>query len=391
MRVALVHMRHAHTGGTERYLNLVARDLAEAGHEPVVVCRSHEEAPHPGVRFHLLRPLAWSAAHRMLGFARAVEQHLATESYDVALGLGKTWSHDMMRLGGGCHATYLELAHQATLSPLERLFKKGAQKHRLALDIEARALAPDARRIGGGRPFVITNAELVKRDVIARYGLDPERVQVIYNGTDTERFHPRLRATEGAALRAELGWTDGEGVLLFLGTGYGRKGLDVVLQAMARLHPMRPGLRLLVVGYDSAQARYESQAAELGLANVTRFLGGRRDAERVFAAADVYALPTRYDPFANSTLEAMASGLPTITTPTNGGSELIEAGVSGHVLVSPAGSAQQAEELAAATDHWLTHRKRGGAAARQTAERHDAVHMTRATRERLLALASLKE
>lgn len=388
MQIALVHMRHAHTGGTERYLNLVAKDLAEAGHEPVVVCRSHEQAPHPGVRFEVVRPFTLTAAQRMATFAHAVERHVERADYDVVFGLGKTWSHDVIRLGGGCHATYLELAHDATLTPLERWLGKGKRKHRLALEIEARALAPDSRRIGGARPLVITNSELVKRDVVRRHGVDPARVEVIYNGTDTTRFRPALRATAGAELRAELGWSAGEEVLLFLGTGYGRKGLDVVLQAVARLRAARPGLRLLVVGYDSSQARFEAEAARLGIAEVTRFLGGRRDAERCFAAADVYALPTRYDPFANSTLEALASGLPTITTPTNGGAELIEPGVSGHVLISPAGSPQQTEELAAATDHWLANRAAGGAAARQTAERHDARHMTAATRAQLEALGA---
>jgi len=387
MRVAIIHMRHAHTGGTERYLNLVAKDLAEAGHEPVVVCRSHEEPPHPAVSFVRLRPLALGAAHRMLGFAKAVERHLTGADYDLVFGLGKTWNHDVIRLGGGCHATYLELAHDATRTALERRIGKGAKKHRLALEIEARALAADPRRKGGGRPLVICNSHLVERDVIARHGLDPARVRVIHNGTDTERFHPRLRASEGAALRAELGWGPHEEVLLFLGTGYGRKGLGVVLEATARLAPTRPALRLLVVGYDSAQKDFEARAKALGIAERTQFLGGRRDAERCYAAADVYALPTRYDPFANSTLEAMASGLVTITTPTNGGSELIEPGLSGHVLASEPDSPAEVAELADAIAFWLDHREAGGRAARSTAEAHDARHMTRVTRELLEALA----
>lgn len=383
MRVALVHMRHAHSGGTERFLNLAARDLAEAGHEPVVVCRSHEEPPHPAVRFEVLRPLSVTSAGRMLGFARAVEKHVAKADFDVVFGLGKTWSHDVVRLGGGCHATYLELAHAATLTPLERFMRKGVRKHRLALEIEARALAPSPARIGGGRPLVITNSELVKRDVVARHGVEPDGVEVVHNGTDTQRFTPRLRATEGAALRAELGWGADEEVLLFLGTGYGRKGLMAVLEAAAELAPRRPALRVLVVGYDSSAARYEQRAADLGLAPICRFLGGRRDAERCFAAADVYALPTRYDPFANSTLEALASGLPTITTPTNGGSELVAHGTSGHVLEAAPDTAAFTDELAAAIARWLDHREAGGAAARAIAERHDAAHMTARTRELL--------
>jgi len=379
MRIALVHMRHAHTGGTERYLNLVATDLAQAGHEPVIVCRSHEDPPHPAIDIVSLRPLAIGAAHRMLGFAKAVEAHIKKTPYDLVFGLGKTWTHDVLRMGGGCHATYLELAHDATLSPLERLVKKGAKKHRLALQIEARALGPQTRR-------VITNSELVRADVRRRYDLDPARVTVIHNGTDTERFHPRLRTTEGAALRKEAGLADHDEVVLFLGTGYGRKGLGDVLDAVAALAPERPRLKLLIVGYDSAAATYAARAAALGITDRCRFLGGRRDAERCFAAADVYVLPTRYDPFANSTLEAMAAGLPVITTPTNGGSELIEPDVSGHVLRTPRDTPDFTRELQDALAHWLDHRESGGLAARTTAEANDAQHMTARTRKLLESL-----
>ncbi|MDF1729671.1 MAG: glycosyltransferase, partial [Sulfitobacter sp.] len=328
MRIALVHMRHAHSGGTERYLNLVSAHLASAGHEITIVCRSHEEPTHEAIRFEVLRPLSFTGAGRMWNFARAVEAHVAQADYDLVFGLGKTWTHDVIRMGGGCHATYLELAHDATLTPLERLYRKGARKHRLALEIEGRALAAHPSRKGGGRPLVITNSELVKRDVIARHGLTENGVHVVYNGTDTERFHPRHREGAGAELRASLGWTADHHVLLFLGTGYGRKGLDLVLQAAALRARDDEALRLMVVGYDSSAASFEARAMELGIADRCQFLGGRRDAEVCFGAADVYALPTRYDPFANSTIEAMAAGLPTITTRTNGGHELIEEGVS---------------------------------------------------------------
>ncbi|MFT5197999.1 MAG: UDP-glucose:(heptosyl)LPS alpha-1,3-glucosyltransferase [Planctomycetota bacterium] len=384
MRIALVHMRHAHSGGTERYLNLVSAHLASVGHEVTIVCRSHEAPTHEAIRFEVLRPLSFTGAGRMWNFAKAVEAHVSGAHYDLVFGLGKTWTHDVIRMGGGCHATYLELAHDATLTPLERLLHKGARKHKLALEIESRALAAHASRKSGARPLVITNSGLVKRDVIARHGVDPDGIQVVYNGTDTERFHPRLRVGKGAELRSDLGWNADHQVLLFLGTGYGRKGLDLVLQAAARLAPSNDALRLMVVGYDSSAAAFKARAAELGIADRCQFLGGRRDAEICFGAADVYALPTRYDPFANSTIEAMASGLPTITTQTNGGSELIEEGVSGSVLSEK----PTPEELAERVGHWFDQRASGGHAARLVAERHDAKLMAQRTQSILEALAT---
>src|SRR6185503_21339560 len=184
MRLALTHLRHAKTGGTERYLDRLAGWLAARGHEVTIVCRSHGAPPHPRVRFECLRGLALGGAWRTWSFARAVERHLAGHEHDLVVGLGRTWTQDVLRLGGGCQRTYLELAHQATLTPRERLLGGGAWKHALAVRIEERALARDATH-------VLANSEMVRRDVQARYGLPDERISVIHNGVDLERFHPR--------------------------------------------------------------------------------------------------------------------------------------------------------------------------------------------------------
>ena len=317
LRIALVHLRQSGTGGTERYLNQMARYLCERGHEVTIVCRSHEAAPHTDARFVTLRSPVIGATWRMWSFARAVEQHVVAAGYDVVFGLGKAWSHDIIRLGGGCHATYLELAHDHTRSSWERASGRGQLKQRVALTIEDRALRRGAYR------RVIVNSEMVKRDAVARHGIPPELVHVIYNGVDLERFQRRRHRQAARVLRLQCGFAESDVVVLFLGTGYGRKGLQRLLHAFALVAPSQPRLRLLVVGYDSEQRAYHHQAAALGLARVARFLGGRRDAEVCYAASDLYALPTYYDPFANSTLEALASGLPVITTATNGGAEVL--------------------------------------------------------------------
>lgn len=338
MRVALVHLRHSHAGGTERYLNQVAAHLAARGDEVTIVCRSHEEAPHPAVRYVELRSFAPGATWRMWAFARDVERHVAASGYDVVFGLGKTWSHDVIRLGGGCHQTYLDQAHAATRSGWEKAIGRGWLKQRVALAIEARALAPSTYL------RVVTNSEMVKRDVGARHAVPAEKIDVIYNGVDLERFHPDRHRDRAAELRHACNLAPGDFVILFLGSGYGRKGLDLLLDAFARLLRQAPRTRLLVVGYDSAQPAYEDKAAQLGIAEHMRFLGGRRDAEVCYAAADVYALPTLYDPFANSTLEALATGLPVITTTANGGHEILD-GETGSVLGPGDGAIALANEL----------------------------------------------
>lgn len=360
MRLALTHLRHARTGGTERFLDGLAGFLARAGHEVTIVCRSHAAAPHRSVRFERLRGFALGGAWRTRAFAAAVARHLERTPYDLVVGLGRTTTQDVLRLGGGCQETYLELAHEATLTPRARLLGGGAWKHRLAVKLEYEALRAGAH--------VIVNSAMVRRDVQRRHGLPEERLTTLHNGVDLERFHPRLRATVGHAKRRELGLAEPDVVLLFLGTGYARKGLDLVLEALPGVHARVPGARLLVAGFDSDRARYEAEARALGVEGITRFLGGTLAPEELYAAADLYVLPTRYDPFANSTLEALASGLPTFTSTTNGGGELITPGHEGEVLAVADGAAPLAEALVRWCEPGL--RAQGARAARQLAEQH---------------------
>jgi len=383
MRIALVHMRHARSGGTERTLNQLAAFLAEREHQVTLVCRSHVEPPHPTVRFQVLRPLSIGGAWRMWAFARAVESFVAArrDEYDVVVGLGKTWSHDVMRLGGGVQRTYLELAHPATLEGWEKLARRGALKQRIACAIEDRALAPGAARKW------ICNSEMVRRDVLARFRLPEEDVVVVHNGVELARFEPALRATAGAELRGQLGFEPGDVVALFLGTGYGRKGLRELLHAFAEVQRERTNARLLVVGFDSTAGRYIALAEALGIAAVTRFLGGRADVATCYAAADLYVLPTLYDPFANTTLEALASGLPVITTQSNGAAELMTPEREGAIL--PHDRAPSA--LAACLHAWLD-RDRIEASrrfARALAAEHDAGRAMRETLTVFEAAASL--
>jgi UDP-glucose:(heptosyl)LPS alpha-1,3-glucosyltransferase len=329
-------MRHSGTGGTERYLNQISTHLAERGHEVTIVCRSHERLPHPAVRFVVLRDAALGPTWRLWAFARAVERHVATAAYDLVYGLGKTWTHDVVRLGGGLHETYLDAMHTGALA---RQLAGWRPKHRLAMTIERRALRT------GSYQHVIANSEMVRKDAMRRHGVPEDRISVVYNGVDLERFHPRRHLGAADELRRACRIGVNDFVLLFLGTGYRRKGLQRLLSAFAPLARERTTSRLLVVGYDSARSRYERQAGKLGIANQVSFLGGRRDAEVCFAAANTCVLPTFYDPFANSTLEALACGLPVITTSSNGGSEVLTHRESGSVIAADDDAAALHAEL----------------------------------------------
>jgi UDP-glucose:(heptosyl)LPS alpha-1,3-glucosyltransferase len=174
----------------------------------------------------------------------------------------------------------------------------------------------------------IANSEVGARGLRQDYGA--ERVEVVYNGVDLARFRPDPDVRR--AVRAEL---RGQGkVALFLGTGFRRKGLDVAIAALPA------DWTLWVAGgglpsRPSASAFGVTTEVWAAAAPRIRFLGPVVAPERLLQAADVMILPTRYDPFANSCLEALACGIPALTTPDNGAAEVLP--LPWMVATTPAG------------------------------------------------------
>jgi UDP-glucose:(heptosyl)LPS alpha-1,3-glucosyltransferase len=181
---------------------------------------------------------------------------------------------------------------------------------------------------------------MVRGEIAHRYGVPDERLAVIPNGVDLVRFDPARRAVEGARLRAQLD-AGARPVWLLVGSGLERKGLDTALRALARGGP-RDAL-LWVAGRDDPSP-WQGLASSLGVAGRVRFLGPRSDLESVYAAADALLLPTRYDAFANASLEAAAAGLPVVTSGANGAAEVLAAGA--RVVADP----EDVDGFAAALD-----------------------------------------
>ena len=131
------------------------------------------------------------------------------------------------------------------------------------------------------------------------------------------------------AARREFDCVDSDTVFGFVGSGFARKGLAAAIAALAATG--RQDLRLLVAGTDTAQAKFSAQARRAGIGDRVAFLGGLEDVRSIYAASDCFILPTRYDPFPNAALEALAMGLPAIVSDQCGAAELIRPGLNGWV------------------------------------------------------------
>jgi glycosyltransferase involved in cell wall biosynthesis len=170
-----------------------------------------------------------------------------------------------------------------------------------------------------------------------------ENVHVVYHGVNVERFRPRVRCELRSAARAELGFGESDAVVLIVGNDWKKKGLPALIEAVSRC--ANPALRILAAGNDDPRACIEL-AKQHNLSGRLVFKPVRPDVEFYYAAADIYAGPSLEDAFALPPLEAMACGLPVITSRNAGVSELIEHEVDGFVLEDPSDAATLSDLLA---------------------------------------------
>jgi UDP-glucose:(heptosyl)LPS alpha-1,3-glucosyltransferase len=191
----------------------------------------------------------------------------------------------------------------------------------------------------------VANSEQVKAEIVQHYQVPAERLRVVYTGVDRERFRPENRSLHRERIRKDIGVPAEVPLVLFVGGGFKRKGLVGAVRAVAELDS---SAAYLAVAGRGDEDPYRRLAAEKGLAQRVRFLGSRSDVEALYGAADVFCLPTLYDPCSNACLEALASGLPVVTSTANGASEAISEGRNGLVVTDPLDVAALAEALRSA-------------------------------------------
>jgi UDP-glucose:(heptosyl)LPS alpha-1,3-glucosyltransferase len=338
LRIAFNHTRLAESGGVEAYLFRLLRSLLERGHEVDYFCARVEVGiDDPRLRVVRVpqprRPTSVRVALFASRSARAIAEAERLRPYDVVQGFGRTCHQTLYRDGSGCHADYRE-------AYLDRVKRRGfLRTHYRLFPTDAVVQAIERRRYAKRPPrVVIAISRFVREQILRRYPLDPQRVRVLYNGLDLERHHPRLREAGRAELLREAcpGTPAGEAprVLAFVGSDFGRKGLDLLIDALALLErePARRGHLVAVIGTDHREEKWRRAAARRGVAHRLRFLGFRRDVPALLAGSDGLVLPSWFDAFGNVVAEALACGTPVVASASCGGAEWIREGENGFVV-----------------------------------------------------------
>ncbi len=307
LTIGFVRRGYSPTGGAEAYLKRLVRGVVEAGHDVQLIATN--DWPKPEWPFGSITRLR---ARSPIGFASELERMRAGSRCDVLFSLERVWSCDLYRAGDGVHRGWLDRRRKFEL-PLKQFVRSLSPKHRDLLRLEQSLFANrNASR-------VIAASEMVKDEIVNLYDYPADKIDLVRNGVPLEkfRFDPEVREKS----RQDLKLKPDHIALLFAGSGWERKGLLFAIEAAALCENRK--VQLLVAGRGN-QYVYKSKRV--------KFLGEVADLVRVYAAADIFILPTIYDPFSNACLEALACGLPVITTRSNGFSEIVKDGVHGSVV-----------------------------------------------------------
>lgn len=324
MKIAVIRQRYISHGGAEKVLSHFIAALVREGHTVHLFASrwNVESEEAASIIFHRVPVAPGGSFFRLVSFAFFTRQKIRKEKFDLVFSFERTLCQDIYRAGDGCHREWL---HQRRLSGLKKLLVGLNPFHRAALWIEKKIYT------GSGTRKIIANSRRGKEEIIRHYGTPPEKIEVIYNGVDLDRFHPSHRGRFREPIRSRFGIGPDALVLLFVGSGFERKGLDCLIEAAALLRESIPSFTLLVAGKGN-EALYRQKARRAGIEKNLCFTGPFKEITQLYAAADLMVLPTRYDPFANVCLEAMASGLPVITTRMNGASEILEGPLASLIL-----------------------------------------------------------
>jgi UDP-glucose:(heptosyl)LPS alpha-1,3-glucosyltransferase len=313
-------------GGAERYVVDLCTRMTKEDFEVHVYAEQWEDEVE-GIHFHPVKTIPFPKSARLFSFAVRATQGMVNENYDVTLGVGNTLRADILQPHGGVHWAWFWRSLRAYDDPLLRVIK-----------FLGRVLSPKQWIQGyiENAPYkrndfyrIVAISDMVKQDVMHWYGIPEDRIAVVYNGVDTERFHPRNQQHR-EEIRRRHGIGD-EFVILFVSNNFRMKGLGHLIKALAEMKREHPSLKLLVLGRDR-RGPYLRLAERLGIPQDVIFAGSTDEPEKYYGAAELLVHPTFYDACSLTVLEALASGLPVITTASNGASGILSHGEDGWVI-----------------------------------------------------------
>ena len=334
MKIAIIRQKFVLYGGAEQFADGFIHQLAESGHQVHIFANRWTPSHHSNIHHHFVATLHFNAFIRTLSFARSVAKIIREQHFDIIQSHEKTWTQDVYRAGDGCHIKWLS-QRSRNLSPFQNLFLSLNPFHQLILKLEKNIFESSQCK------KIVAISQMVKNDILENYKCPSENIAVVYNGVDLKRFHPDNKNTYRKLIREKLEIPKSATLILFVGSGFERKGLQFLLESTAYLN--NEDWRLLLMG----KGKFEKFIRYAPTDKHPQIIAKEPDPEieKYYAAADIFILPSIYEPFGNANLEALATGLPVITTRYCGAADIINNKQNGLVVQDPFNPEEIAENI----------------------------------------------
>lgn len=336
-----------HGGGAEAYSVELARTLVSEGWEVHLYGHSWDGEPDAAIFHHIPRlSKVFPPSVRILHFALTHKRMIQSEQFDVVLGFGNTLVMNVYQSHGGVHFVSSMRKLQAIRNPVARIAKMLAlfamPKYHARTWIESAAFRMTPR------PVVVAISDMVRQDMADYFRVKKDEISLVYNGIDRGRFGAGNRS-DRQEMREKLGYRD-EVLFLFMAYDFRKKGVKYLIEAASQLRQKTGSGKfgVVIVG-NSPYPSLRRLVAALQLIDIVVFPGATKEPEKFYQSCDVFMLPTFYDACSLVVFEAMAAGLPAITTAFNGAAGVITEGVDGAVLTNP----RNVDEMASAMERFL--------------------------------------
>lgn len=351
MRIAFAMINCNRIDGSARPVNEVSERLADAGHEVHLYARTVRDLDLRKVRWHRVPGPGWPEVADFLSYHHLVNQMIRPGAYDIVHSIG-------------CNTLRANVVTIQNIQPAKSKILRQISKDEVVSPARRFTRACYLRVTSGAEKRIYTAGKNVRRKMmflpVSRgveaelrdyYSIGDALVRIVPNAADTKIFHP-LDSEQKSAWRTEHGFSEKDIVCVFCGSEWARKGLDLALQALARIS--RPDVKLFVAGEDPVSEPFHEMASNLGVRDRVVFGGFRRDVASVMGACDVFLFPSRYEAFSLASIEAAACGLPVVATRINGTEDLIEPGENGEFVPDdPEGIASVLSELCASRERLI--------------------------------------
>lgn len=368
LKIALALERFSrHAGGAEAYAVDLAQALIDRGWAVHLYGHSWDQEPAGAVFHEIPRLSAWAPPSlRIIHFALNHRRQVLNNQYDIILGFGNTVCMNVYQSHGGVHKYSTMRKLNAVRNPALRLLK--ALTAFLSPKYYARAWIESAPFRLNPRPAIIAIAEMVRQDLSRHFHVPAQEINLVYNGIDFKRFSaPPPSGSEN--LRSKLGFHRDEVLFLFMAYDFRKKGVRYLIEAAGELsRRVGPGKFGVVVVGRTPPLSLTQLVRKLHLENAVVFPGPTREPEAYYHACDVFVLPTFYDACSLVVFEAMAAGLPAITTGFNGAAGIISHGKDGMIVQDPRDIKEMADAMECFLDRTRLHS--ASAEARKTAEHY---------------------